>query len=198
MKIELKSMVLRNFKKVRSEELEFFHNTLISGGNETGKSTVYDAYLWCLFGVTSRPDTTVQTLDGNNEIIHKLETSVTIVINFNDERDIKIERRLSERWKAKDTVEEKFLGTTQTRIIDEVPYSVTAFKEKLSSLCDYDDWFMLSNINLFWSYKIDIRRRILMSLAGEIDEKALMQDYPAVNHGVVDEHKDIADMLIQQ
>lgn len=198
MKIELKSMVLRNFKKVRSEELEFFHNTLISGGNETGKSTVYDAYLWCLFGVTSRPDTTVQTLDGNNEIIHKLETSVTIVINFNDERDIKIERRLSERWKAKDTVEEKFLGTTQTRIIDEVPYSVTAFKEKLSSLCDYGDWFMLSNINLFWSYKIDIRRRILMSLAGEIDEKALMQDYPAVHHGVVDEHKDIADMLIQQ
>ena len=82
MKIELKSMMLQNFKKVRSKTVDFGHSNIISGGNETGKTTIYDAYLWCLFGVTSRPDTTIQPLDNNNNVIHKIETSVTLVINY--------------------------------------------------------------------------------------------------------------------
>lgn len=198
MKIELKTMTLQNFKKERSKTITFAHNTIISGGNETGKSTIYDAYLWCLFGTTSRPDAIVQTLDKHNNVIHKLETSVVVILNYNDERDVKIERRLSERWKGKDTSEEKFLGTTQARFVDDVPYSVSAFKEKLNSLCDFDDWFMLSNINLFWTYKVDVRRKILMSLAGEINEENLMAQYPAVYKGVKTEKKDIAEMLTQQ
>lgn len=198
MKIELKTMTLHNFKKERSKTITFAHNTIISGGNETGKSTVYDAYLWCLFGTTSRPGATVQTLDKHNNVIHKLETSVVVILNYNDERDVKIERRLSERWKGKDTSEENFLGTTQARFVDDVPCSVSAFKEKLNSLCDFDDWFMLSNINLFWTYKVDVRRKILMSLAGEIDEENLMAQYPAVYKGVKTEKKNIAEMLTQQ
>lgn len=198
MKIELKTMTLQNFKKERSKTITFAHNTIISGGNETGKSTVYDAYLWCLFGTTSRPGATVQTLDKHNNVIHKLETSVVVILNYNDERDVKIERRLSERWKGKDTSEEIFLGTTQARFVDDVPCSVSAFKEKLNSLCDFDDWFMLSNIDLFWTYKVDVRRKILMSLAGEIDEENLMAQYPAVCKGVKTEKKNIAEMLTQQ
>ena len=198
MKIELKTITLQNFKKSRNVTINFTHNVVISGGNETGKSTIYDAYLWCLFGVTSRPDTTVQTLDAKNNVIRKLETSVTLVINYNDERDIKIERRLTERYKAENTVEEKFLGTTQVRLVDDVPYSVTAFKEKLNSLCKYDDWFLLSNINLFWAYKVDERRKILMSLAGEINETEIMHNYPAVYNAVMVEKKDLSELLIQQ
>lgn len=198
MKIELKTITLQNFKRARNVTINFTHNVVISGGNETGKSTIYDAYLWCLFGATNRPDTTVQTLDSSNNIIHKLETSVSLVINYNDERDIKIERRLSERYKAENTVEEKFLGTTQTRLIDDVPYSVSAFRDKLNSLCNFDDWFLLSNINIFWSYKVDERRRILMSLAGEINESELMQNYPAVHRGVIIEKKELSEMLKQQ
>lgn len=198
MKIELKTITLQNFKRGRNVVINFTHNVVISGGNETGKSTIYDAYLWCLFGVTNRHDTTVQTLDSNNNVIHKLETSVSLVINYNDERDIKIERRLSERYKAENTIEEKFLGTTQTRLIDDVPYSVSAFRNKLNSLCNFDDWFLLSNINIFWSYKVDERRRILMSLAGEINESELMQNYPAVHRGVIIEKKELSEMLKQQ
>lgn len=198
MKIELKTITLQNFKRARNVTINFTHNVVISGGNETGKSTIYDAYLWCLFGVTNRPDTTVQTLDSSNNIIHKLETSVSLVINYNEERDIKIERRLSERYKAENTVEEKFLGTTQTRLIDDVPYSVSAFRDKLNSLCNFDDWFLLSNINIFWSCKVDERRRILMSLAGEINESELMQNYPAVHRGVIIEKKELSEILKQQ
>jgi DNA repair protein SbcC/Rad50 len=197
MKITIKSIELHNFKRVRDEVIGFSQKTLISGGNETGKTTIYDAYLWCLFGITSRPDSVIQTLDDKGNVIHKLETSVIVVLNYNDERDVKIERRLAEKWKAKDTPDERFMGTTQLRYIDDVPYSVAAFKEKLNSLCNVDDWLTLSNINQFWSMKIDSRRRMLMSLVGDIDEDKILPKYPFVRNGITDGKK-IADLLTQQ
>ena len=51
MKIEIKSMTLQNFKKVRSQEINFSHNMVISGANNVGKTTIYDAYLWAIFVV---------------------------------------------------------------------------------------------------------------------------------------------------
>ena len=69
MKIEIKSMTLQNFKKVRSQHIDFSHNMVISGANKVGKTTIYDAYLWAIFGVTSKKNATVQPLDVNNEVI---------------------------------------------------------------------------------------------------------------------------------
>ena len=198
MKIEIKSMTLQNFKKVRSQEITFTHNVLISGANKVGKSTIYDAYLWCVFGVLSKQNGIVQPLDVNNNVIHKLETSVTVVLNYNDEREVKIQRILSEKWKAKGTSEEQFGGTTQERLFNDVPLSISAFKQKLSELVDYDKWYMLSNINLFWMKKVDERRKILMSLAGEINEEELMKPYPLVYQGIVTEKKELNEMLAQQ
>lgn len=198
MKIEIKSMTLQNFKKVRSQEITFTHNVLISGANKVGKSTIYDAYLWCVFGVLSKQNGIVQPLDMNNNVIHKLETSVTVVLNYNNEREVKIQRILSEKWKAKGTSEEQFSGTTQERLINDVPLSIGAFKQKLSELIDYDKWYMLSNINLFWTKKVDERRKILMSLAGEINEEKLMKPYPLVYQGIVIEKKELNEMLAQQ
>lgn len=197
MKIEITSMTLQNFKKVREQNINFQHNTLISGGNKTGKTTIYDAYLWCLFGVLSKKNGTVQPLDSNNKIRHKLKTSVTVVLNIDNEREVKLQRVLSEKWSAKDTAEEKLLGTQTTRFINDVPYSEVAYKKKLSDICDYNRWFMLSNINLFMSYKVEERRRILMSIAGNLDEESLMKPYPIVYNGIVAERKDINEIFAQ-
>ena len=73
MKIEIKSMTLQNFKKVRGQEINFSHNMVISGANKVGKTTIYDAYLWAIFGVISKKNATVQPLDINNDVIHHLE-----------------------------------------------------------------------------------------------------------------------------
>lgn len=197
MKIEITTMTLRNFKKVREQKIDFQHNTLISGGNKTGKTTIYDAYLWCVFGALSKKNGTVQPLDAENKIRHKLETSVTVVLNVDNEREVRLQRILSERWSAKDTADEKLLGTQTTRFINDVPYSEVAYKKKLGEICDYDRWFMLSNINLFMSYKVEERRRILMSIAGNLDEKSPMKLYPIVYRGVVEERKDINEIFAQ-
>ena len=198
MKIEIKSMTLQNFKKVRSQHIDFSHNMVISGANKVGKTTIYDAYLWAIFGVTSKKNATVQPLDVNNEVIHHLETSVTVVLNYNDEREIKVQRILSENWKGKGTTEEKLQSTTQERLINDVPLSQKDFNTKLEELCPLNKWLVLSNINIFMTYKVDDRRKMLMSLAGELNEEELMKSYPLVYKGIIEDKKQLNDLLLQQ
>lgn len=198
MKIEIKSMTLQNFKKVRSQHIDFSHNMVISGANKVGKTTIYDAYLWAIFGVTSKKNATVQPLDVNNEVIHHLETSVTVVLNYNDEREIKVQRILSENWKGKGTIEKKLQSTTQERLINDVPLSQKDFNTKLEELCPLNKWLVLSNINIFMSYKVDDRRKMLMSLAGELNEEELMKSYPLVYKGIIEDKKQLNDLLLQQ
>ena len=198
MKIEIKSMTLQNFKKVRSQHIDFSHNMVISGANKVGKTTIYDAYLWAIFGVTSKKNATVQPLDVNNEVIHHLETSVTVVLNYNDEREIKVQRILSENWKGKGTIEEKLQSTTQERLINDVPLSQKDFNTKLEELCPLNKWLVLSIINIFMSYKVDDRRKMLMSLAGELNEEELMKSYPLVYKGIIEDKKQLNDLLLQQ
>ena len=68
--IKLKSLSLVNFKGVREFHADFTNAvTLVSGENGTGKTTLYDAYLWLLFGkdsatgaLMSRPSTRTENL----------------------------------------------------------------------------------------------------------------------------------------
>lgn len=191
-------MTLQNFKKVRSQQIDFSHNMVISGANKVGKTTIYDAYLWAIFGVTSKKNATVQPLDINNEVIHHLETSVTVVLDYNNEREIKIQRILSENWKGKGTTEEKLQSTTQERLINDVPLSQKDFNTKLEELCPLNKWLVLSNINIFMTYKVDDRRKMLMSLAGELNEEELMKSYPLVYKGIIEDKKQLNDLLLQQ
>ncbi|MBP7398205.1 MAG: AAA family ATPase [Chitinophagales bacterium] len=73
MKISLKKLSLLNFKGIRQRTIEFNDVTNIFGKNEAGKTTLFDASLWVLFGKdsTDRKDFAIKTLDENNEPFHK-------------------------------------------------------------------------------------------------------------------------------
>ena len=68
MEIKIMTLRLRNFKGVRDAEYAFGgRNARIEGANGTGKSTVFDAFTWLLFGKDHRgqtPDTfEIKTID---------------------------------------------------------------------------------------------------------------------------------------
>ena len=55
MEIKLDSITIRNFKGISQFELATLGKGMaLYGGNGTGKTTVYDAFLWCLFGKNSQ------------------------------------------------------------------------------------------------------------------------------------------------
>lgn len=176
----IKQMVLSNFKNIRSMNVEFgAQSTTVSGTNEQGKSTVYDAYLWCLFGITTRKNDCVQPTDANNEIVHKIDTEVTVVLLV-DGVETTLRRRLTEKWKAEGTAGEKFISAPMERFYNDVPCSVKEFEAKLGAIYNVDSWLMLSNIKTFMQQKMEERRRILASITGEIDTEALLSDFPLV------------------
>ena len=52
--IRLKSLVIQDFKGIRNLEVDFEGKSVnIYGTNETGKTTIIDAFTWCLFGKDS-------------------------------------------------------------------------------------------------------------------------------------------------
>ena len=51
--VKLKKLTLKNFKGIKEKEVIFSDKTNISGDNATGKTTIFDAYSWLLWGKDS-------------------------------------------------------------------------------------------------------------------------------------------------
>lgn len=196
-KIKLQSICLRNFKGTRFLLLNTNGmDAHISGANGTGKTTIYKAYYWCLTGKTLEPNEIVQSLNIYNEVIHKVETSVMVTLRIDDSYDMTLERKLVEKWKALGRPNEELKGTEQQRFWNDVPLSQKEFDAKLNAVADLNQWLLLSDITKFMSLKTDDRRRLLLSIAGEVDEGALLSPFPSLRKAI-EEKKTIDELKIQ-
>lgn len=187
MKVTLKEIRIARFKAIKDMDIVLDgKDAVISGANGSGKTSIYEAYYWCLFGKTLAPNGIVQTLDENNEVVHKVDTVVELTLNVDDDYDVKIRRALVEKWKAANTPDEVFMGTETQRYWNDVPVSMAEYKRKLGNIVSIAQWQLLSNSFAFMGYKMEDRRKMLMSVAGEIDEAKLMEPYPAIQQAVHD------------
>lgn len=110
-KITVKQITLLNFKGIRNLTVDFDEReTIISGRNGSGKSTIFDAFTWLLFGKDSydRKDFNIKTLDAGNNTIPKLPHEVTGTLSVNGE-DVKLKKSYKENWvKKRGSAEETF------------------------------------------------------------------------------------------
>jgi DNA repair exonuclease SbcCD ATPase subunit len=174
--IQLERMALRNFKGVQSADYAFGQVTNITGANGTGKSTIFEAYLWCLFDkdqAGNKPK--VQPLDENNEVIHNLTTSVELTLTI-DSNPMKVERRLKETWSKTG----ECTGTKSEYLVNEVPMTQTQFQAKMSEILPLDKWFIISSIGIIPNMDQKTCRAALQAIAPAIDEKAIAAKYQAV------------------
>ena len=88
--VKLISLTLQNFKGAKDTLVNFGEVTRISGANGTGKSTIFDAFTWVLFGKNAEDRTDsgkggfqLKTVDGSGESLHNLEHRVTAVLEVN-------------------------------------------------------------------------------------------------------------------
>ena len=179
MNIKIKSMEIENFKKIKSLSLNFGPDgNLITGRNRQGKTTIFDAYLWCLFETTTRKNDTVQMKGSDNQVIHKIDTRVTLTLLIDDSYEVKLARRLYEKIEKAGTPEEKIKGTEMERFYNDVPLKKSDFDAKLAALAPLEAWLICSNIKVFMALKTEDRRRILASVAGEIDMEEILKPFP--------------------
>ena len=177
MQLQLKKISLINFKGVQNRVIEFGGETEIRGKNATGKTTVFDAFTWCLFGKDSadRSDFNVKPLDANNQPLRQTDNEVTALIVV-DDRLIEFKRIYHENWvKKTGELETSFSGDTTQLFINDVPKKVGEYKAEVSAILDEKLFKLITNPLYFnEQMKWQDRRNVLISIAGEVDDQELI------------------------
>lgn len=184
MEIVLKSLHLVNFKGARDVELTFSPGTSqVRGENGTGKTTIFDAFTWLLFGKdsTQRSDSNfnIKTLDAQGNPILKQEHSVTAVLLV-DGKEMKLKRMYREKW-------EKPTGTTtETLKNHETLFYVNDVKlptkreydAKISSIIPENVFRMITNPFFFNSMAAEDKKVMLQDMVGNVTDQDVAQLKP--------------------
>lgn len=182
MKIELKSLDLKNFKGIKKSHIDFKNNTEIYGANESGKTSHFDGFLFLFTGKDSqgKSDIGIKTTRPDGTVIHNLEHSVEGKILANGKLLV-LTKIYTEKWNRKKGNAEKALtGHTTDHFIDGVPTTKKEYDLKISSLFDEDVFKLLTDARYFneqmhWTK----RREILSKVCGEVDQTQI-EGYSAV------------------
>lgn len=175
--IKLKSLILVNFKGVRNLEVVFTdQRNIISGDNGTGKTTIFDAFTWLLFGKdsTGRSDSNfnIKTIDPltKKPILH-LEHSVTGVISV-DGKEMKLQRNYVEKWvKPRGTTEETLKNHETEFYLNDVKLATKKeYESEVAAILTEDIFRMITNPFYFISLKVDAQKELLFDMAGGISD----------------------------
>ncbi|WP_373845216.1 DUF2813 domain-containing protein [Clostridium sp.] len=172
--IVLKELHLRSFKGIKELDINFDKITNIYGDNATGKTTIFDAFTWLLFNKDSQDISKfdVQPLDGNNKVVHMVDTEVEAVLEINGVNTV-LRKLLKEKWvKPKGKTESEFQGATASYYIDDVPKKEKEYKKKINEIIQEDIFKLLTN-PMHFSTKMtwQERKNILMGMIGEITDQ---------------------------
>ena len=175
--IKLKQLELRNFKGIRNLTIDFDKITNIYGDNATGKTTVFDAFTWLLFGKdsTDRKQFEVKTLDNNNVVIPKLEHEVSAILDV-DGLEIEVKRILKEKWvKKRGSLESEFSGNETLYYWQNIPLQAKEFLVKINGLIDEGIFKLITNPKYFNALKWQDCREVLIRITGNITDNEIAQ-----------------------
>ena len=169
----IKQMKLTNFKGLRDFTIEFSDSmTSVLGKNGSGKTTIFDAFTWLLFGKDSedRKSFNIKTLDAQGVAIPRIphEVSATLIV---DGEEINLCRRYNEKWqKKRGSATEEFTGHEEERLYNDVPMSVKEWGEKITAICSEQVFKFITNPLYFSAQKSDVQRSMLFRMAGDISD----------------------------
>lgn len=172
--IIIKSMRLTNFKGVRDLSIDFNDTvTNIYGRNGSGKTTVFDAFTWLLFGKDSSNSKQfdLKTLDADGKIIPQIPHEVSAVLVVNGEQ-ITLTRRFTEKWvKRSGKVEREFDGNKEERFFNDVPVSKADYEVRIAEICREDIFKLITSPTFFTSQSYQLQKATLREMAGNVTDE---------------------------
>ncbi|MDR2657548.1 MAG: AAA family ATPase [Oscillospiraceae bacterium] len=170
--IMLCTLKITNFKGISSYTFNpEGRDATIRGTNATGKTTVFDAFTWLLFGKDSldRADFGIrpilQSQFGGDEIG---DTSVEATLDCSGD-PVTLKRTYREKWtRVRGQTEDQFSGYETVCTIDGVPKLVSEYKAYVEGLIPEQIFRSITNTRYFCTLKWQDRRKMLFDMAGEI------------------------------
>lgn len=175
--IKLRQLSLVNFKGIRELTVNFADaETLVCGENGTGKTTLFDSFLWLLFGKdsTGRSDSNfnIKTLDGQGKPILHLEHSVTAKLTV-DGRDMELQRKYTENWvKPRGSVEEQLKNHVTEFYVNGVKLATKReYDMEIAAIIPEDVFRMITNPFYFTAMKPEAQKAMLFDMAGDVTDE---------------------------
>jgi DNA repair exonuclease SbcCD ATPase subunit len=180
--IVLQKLTLRNFKGLREFVLQPYGKSIsVYGANATGKTTLMDGFLWCMFGKDSLGQAAFEVKplaeDGSSD--PGLDHEVEVVLS-NGEREVTFGKVLREKWvKKRGEAERQFTGHEMNHFVDGVPVQKRQYDEAVSKIADERYFRLLANPRHFnEALHWEERRRILLDVCGDVSDSDVIEAYP--------------------
>lgn len=188
----LKSLKLQNFKGIKDLEINFNDETVISGANATGKTTIFDAYSWLLWDKDSfnRKDFNIKPFAENGEVKHGLETVVTGVFEA-EGSTVELMKNYHEKWaKKRGNTDLVFDGNTTDYYINSVPIKKSEYNARIESLISEREFNLLSN-PIYFNQILDKkeRRDVLLSLITDVKKEDVLACFEDLKELDLDNYK---------
>ena len=177
--IVLHEMRLKNFKGLQDVKVKFdAKDNKVFGDNETGKTTLQDAFLWVLFGKDSqnKTDFDIKTLDEDNNVIHGLEHEVEAKLSINKAETF-LKKVYKENWtKKRGEAERTLTGHTTDYFINHVPVKKKEYDEYINNIVDEDIFKLITNV-LYFNTQLDWKKRrgLLIEICGDITDESVIE-----------------------
>ena len=174
--MKLVQLNLQNFKGIEFGDFRFTNNTIIRGDNATGKTTVFDALCWLLFGKDSldRADFQIKTLK-NGEPVHNVNHMVQATFDNEDGTGFTLKRIYREKYSNPRGGEVKLTGHTTDYFINDVPSKEKEYKAFINNMINEDVFKLITN-PLFFNeqYTWQNRRKLLLEMCGDVDDASVI------------------------
>lgn len=180
--IILQSLKLVYFKGQKNLEVNFNPDiTDISGANETGKTTLMDAFIWILFGKdsTGSAQFDIKTLNFDNSVIEKVDHEVTAVLLV-DGRKLELKKVYRENWvKRRGELETIMQGHETVCYFDELLVQIGEYNRRINDILDESTFKLITNPSYFNSLKWNDRRDVLIKMAENVTDDYIVSLNPS-------------------
>lgn len=174
--MRIKSISLSNFKGCKFGKYIFDRkNATINGANGTGKTTIFDAFTWLLFGKDSLDSAKfeIRPLDKDGKQIDNVEICVAATLEI-DGKEVELKKTQKQNWvKKRGTQNPVLQGNVNEYEIDGYPRSEKDYKEYINGIVSDDLFKMLTNPTYFPNMPWKEQRATIMKFASDVSDVGL-------------------------
>lgn len=176
-KIKLGKLVMQNFKGCTDRTVEFSDRTVISGANETGKTTIMDGWFWLLFNKNSVGETKfdIRPHDIDGKTINNVEIMVEGTLTV-DGKEVVLKKVQKQIWrKRRGTDVTELQGNENLFEINGYPKSEKDYKEYISDLLEEKMFKLITSPQAFTTLPWKEQREVLMCLVDDVSDIAIAE-----------------------